>query len=104
MKKLEVVLARTNNAVEITDNVLRAKLIVQDSEIRPEYIEIDNKKGDCQVRMNFADNGNWKGSMEDLKKDLELAKLSKQLVKAVEKGNDSDSIIERMMILIGGLK
>jgi hypothetical protein len=113
MKTLEVVLSRTNNAVEITDNVLRSKLIVNDSEIRPEYIEINtqeykNNKNilleEPIVRMNFADNKNWKGSMEDLKKDLKLAKLSKKLVKAVQNGSDFDSIVEKMMTLSGWVK
>ena len=77
----------------------RSKMVVSNLDARNETIEIDNTNGDCEVRINFGDNYNWNGSMADLNKILKLAELAKELTHAVKFGNETDSIIERMMNL-----
>ena len=75
MKKLEAIIVTGTKPVENSENLQRAKLVITDSENRPEYIEIDNidTKKEPIVRINFADNTHYAGTIGDLKHLIEFA-------------------------------
>ena len=79
MKKLQVLTEAVKGGRATVSNKGRAKLIIWDNEVRPEYIEVDTFSGQGDeykqrknpiIRIHFADNQEWHGTIEDLKEKI----------------------------------